>query len=98
MERAILQRAYRRLIRHVNSIYKVGGPWRGAGRVLSELQIRIAYEWTEDYVIKYLWSAAGYGLISIPYLQTDAAAAPAADAVADRTEGPSVPSGPPATV
>ena len=33
-------------------------------------QIRIAYEWTEDYVIKYLWSAAGYGLISIPVLFT----------------------------
>lgn len=43
-----------RLIKHVNSIYK----------------IRIAYEWTEDYVIKYLWSAAGYGLIAIPTLFT----------------------------
>jgi ATP-binding cassette subfamily D (ALD) long-chain fatty acid import protein len=32
------------------------------------MQIRIAYEWTEDYVIKYLWSAAGYCLISIPVL------------------------------
>ncbi|TFK47575.1 hypothetical protein OE88DRAFT_1811031 [Heliocybe sulcata] len=48
----ILWRAYTRLIKHVNSIFK----------------IRIAYEWTEDYVIKYLWSAAGYGLISIPVL------------------------------
>ncbi|KAK7683183.1 hypothetical protein QCA50_013856 [Cerrena zonata] len=53
-ERDILWRAYLRLIKHVNSIYK----------------IRIAYEWTEDYVIKYLWSAAGYGLISIPTLLT----------------------------
>ncbi|KDQ60342.1 hypothetical protein JAAARDRAFT_174405 [Jaapia argillacea MUCL 33604] len=51
-EWSILRRAYLRLIKHVNSIYK----------------IRIAYEWTEDYVIKYLWSAAGYGLISIPVL------------------------------
>ncbi|EPQ53461.1 hypothetical protein GLOTRDRAFT_78457 [Gloeophyllum trabeum ATCC 11539] len=51
-EHDILWRAYLRLIKHVNSIFK----------------IRIAYEWTEDYVIKYLWSAAGYGLISIPVL------------------------------
>ncbi|KZT53712.1 hypothetical protein CALCODRAFT_439721 [Calocera cornea HHB12733] len=49
-EKSILARAYKRLISHVNSIYK----------------IRIAYEWTEDYVIKYLWSAAGYLLMSIP--------------------------------
>ncbi|KAJ3008558.1 hypothetical protein NUW54_g3109 [Trametes sanguinea] len=53
-ERSILWRAYLRLIRHVNSIYK----------------IRIAYEWTEDFVIKYLWSAAGYCLISIPVFFT----------------------------
>ncbi|KAI0711148.1 ABC transporter transmembrane region 2-domain-containing protein [Cerioporus squamosus] len=53
-ERSILLRAYMRLIKHVNSIYK----------------IRIAYEWTEDFVIKYLWSAAGYCLISIPVFWT----------------------------
>ncbi|KAK2464650.1 hypothetical protein APHAL10511_003343 [Amanita phalloides] len=53
-EKDILTRAYLKLIRHVNSIYK----------------IRIAYEWTEDYVIKYLWSAAGYGLIAVPLLYT----------------------------
>ncbi|KAI0065247.1 hypothetical protein BV25DRAFT_1851548 [Artomyces pyxidatus] len=53
-ERDILWRAYMRLMKHVNSIFK----------------IRIAYEWTEDYVIKYLWSAAGYCLISIPVLLT----------------------------
>lgn len=53
-EREILWRAYMRLVKHVNSIYK----------------IRIAYEWTEDYVIKYLWSAAGYALIAIPVLLT----------------------------
>lgn len=34
------------------------------------IQIRIAYEWTEDYVIKYIWSAAGYGLIAVPLLFT----------------------------
>ncbi|KAI0305321.1 ABC transporter transmembrane region 2-domain-containing protein [Multifurca ochricompacta] len=80
-EREILWRAYLRLIKHVNSIFK----------------IRIAYEWTEDYVIKYLWSAAGYCLISIPVLFTrrrvlgvqagpQVALAKANDAVADRTE------------
>ncbi|KAG1906362.1 ABC transporter transmembrane region 2-domain-containing protein [Suillus fuscotomentosus] len=53
-ERDILTRTYLRLIKHVNSIYK----------------IRIAYEWTEDFVIKYLWSAAGYGLIAVPLLIT----------------------------
>ncbi|KAG1727371.1 ABC transporter transmembrane region 2-domain-containing protein [Suillus paluster] len=53
-ERDILTRAYLRLIKHVNSIYK----------------IRIAYEWTEGFVIKYLWSAAGYGLIAVPLLIT----------------------------
>ncbi|KAJ7145398.1 ABC transporter transmembrane region 2-domain-containing protein [Mycena crocata] len=53
-ERDILSTAYLRLIKHVNSIYR----------------IRIAYEWTEDYVIKYLWSAAGYGLIAVPLLFT----------------------------
>jgi ATP-binding cassette subfamily D (ALD) long-chain fatty acid import protein len=58
-------------------------------------QIRIAYEWTEDYVIKYLWSAAGYMLISIPVLftrrhsrgvQTSGADGKKDDAVASRTE------------
>ncbi|KAG1727385.1 uncharacterized protein EDB91DRAFT_1164197 [Suillus paluster] len=31
---------------------------------------RIAYEWTEDSVIKYLWSAAGYELIAVPLIIT----------------------------
>ncbi|KAJ3503896.1 hypothetical protein NLJ89_g8229 [Agrocybe chaxingu] len=53
-ERDILTKAYMKLIKHVNSVYK----------------IRIAYEWTEDYVIKYLWSAAGYALIAVPILYT----------------------------
>ncbi|KAH9992281.1 ABC transporter transmembrane region 2-domain-containing protein [Russula vinacea] len=80
-EREILWRAYLRLIKHVNSIFK----------------IRIAYEWTEDYVIKYLWSAAGYCLISIPVLFTrrrsvgeragpHTALTETNDAVANRTE------------
>lgn len=38
--------------------------------VFLAIQIRIAYEWTEDYVIKYMWSAAGYGLIAVPLLFT----------------------------
>ncbi|KDR76478.1 hypothetical protein GALMADRAFT_67361 [Galerina marginata CBS 339.88] len=53
-ERDILTNAYMKLIKHVNSIYRT----------------RIAYEWTEDYVIKYLWSAAGYALIAVPILYT----------------------------
>jgi len=80
-EKDILTRAYLRLIKHVNSIYK----------------IRIVYEWTEDYVIKYLWSAAGYCLISVPILwprvRDVGVQAPdatikrvARNAVADRTE------------
>ncbi|KAJ7637086.1 ABC transporter transmembrane region 2-domain-containing protein [Roridomyces roridus] len=77
-ERDILSRAYLKLIKHVNSIYK----------------IRIAYEWTEDYVIKYLWSAAGYGLIAVPLLFTRTRRSVAVqtgdarpdDAVAGRTE------------
>ncbi|KAG6844809.1 hypothetical protein H0H87_003475 [Tephrocybe sp. NHM501043] len=80
-ERDILTRAYLRLIKHVNSIYK----------------IRIAYEWTEDYVIKYLWSAAGYGVIAVPLLYTqtkrsfgiqadDSIVTKSDDAIAGRTE------------
>ena len=71
-ERDILTRAYLRLIKHVNSIYKVRCNYAGDIRVNSHLtaQIRIAYEWTEDYVIKYLWSAAGYALIAVPLLFT----------------------------
>ncbi|KAL1678124.1 ABC transporter transmembrane region 2-domain-containing protein [Schizophyllum commune] len=53
-EKTILMNAYMRLIKHVNSIFK----------------IRIAYEFTEDFVIKYLWSAAGYVLIAVPLLFT----------------------------
>ncbi|KAL0578895.1 ATP-binding cassette long-chain fatty acid transporter pxa1 [Marasmius crinis-equi] len=54
--------------------------------------IRIAYEWTEDYVIKYLWSAAGYGLIAVPLLFTRATGATSGPkpkvqaAIASRTE------------
>ncbi|GAA5981101.1 hypothetical protein JCM5350_007154 [Sporobolomyces pararoseus] len=50
MEKDILTRAYLRLIKHVNTIYK----------------IRIIYGMTEDFVVKYAWSGIGYFLISIP--------------------------------
>ncbi|GAA6009602.1 hypothetical protein JCM10207_004120 [Rhodosporidiobolus poonsookiae] len=50
IEKGILTQAYLRLIRHINSIYK----------------IRIVYGMTEDLLVKYLWSAAGYCLISLP--------------------------------
>lgn len=58
-------------------------------------QLRIAYEWTEDFVIKYLWSAAGYGLISIPVffnrtrsigIQAPSTTESIDNAIADRTE------------
>lgn len=45
---------------------------------------------TEDFVIKYFWSAAGYGLMSIPLLFGKKAAATRGDntssMVASRTE------------
>ena len=101
-ERDILWRAYLRLIKHVNSIFKVGVLVERTSRFYFFIfahgeiwQIRIAYEWTEDYVIKYLWSAAGYCLISIPVLftrrravgvQTGARPAETHDEVASRTE------------
>ncbi|KAM0752189.1 hypothetical protein T439DRAFT_355062 [Meredithblackwellia eburnea MCA 4105] len=50
IEKDILNRAYLRLIKHVNSIFK----------------IRIVYSMVEDLVVKYFWSACGYCLISIP--------------------------------
>ncbi|KAG6862188.1 hypothetical protein C0995_004270 [Termitomyces sp. Mi166 len=71
-ERDILTRAYLRLMKHVNSIYK----------------IRIAYEWTEDYVIKYLWSAAGYGLIAVPLLFTRTKRSLGVQTDGSRTIGP----------
>ncbi|CAD6577656.1 MAG: hypothetical protein TREMPRED_002001 [Tremellales sp. Tagirdzhanova-0007] len=51
-EKGILWSAYERLANHVHSVFK----------------IRILYGMTEDFVIKYLWSACGYGLTSIPIL------------------------------
>ncbi|PWN48530.1 putative peroxisomal half ABC transporter [Violaceomyces palustris] len=52
IEASILNRAYMRLIRHVNSLFK----------------IRVAFSMTEDFVLKYAWSAAGYVIIASPFL------------------------------
>lgn len=71
-EKQILSNAYSKLMKHINSIYKVcrASYFGLVSGVLMPSQIRIAYEWTEDYVIKYLWSAAGYVLIAVPILYT----------------------------
>ena len=45
LEKGILTRSYIRLVRHINSIFK----------------IRIAYSMIEDFVIKYAWSAVSPG-------------------------------------
>ncbi|KAI9005715.1 ABC transporter transmembrane region 2-domain-containing protein [Hyaloraphidium curvatum] len=50
LELSVLDRAYRKLIRHVNKVY----------------QIRIAYNMFEDFVIKYLWSAFGLMISAVP--------------------------------
>ncbi|KAF8601576.1 hypothetical protein BDV93DRAFT_524751 [Ceratobasidium sp. AG-I] len=80
-ELQILKRAYERLAGHAGAIGK----------------IRTAYEWTEDYVVKYMWSAAGYCLIGFPVLAAktreigvstglDSLTSVVDDAVASRTE------------
>ncbi|OCF40747.1 ATP-binding cassette, subfamily D (ALD), peroxisomal long-chain fatty acid import protein [Kwoniella heveanensis CBS 569] len=51
-EKGILMAAYERLAKHVHTVFKA----------------RIPYGMTEDFVIKYLWSACGYGLMSLPIL------------------------------
>ncbi|KAF9433709.1 hypothetical protein BGZ76_009093 [Entomortierella beljakovae] len=50
LEHSILTKTYKRLIRHINSIYK----------------IRIAYNMFEDFIIKYCWSAVGLTLCALP--------------------------------
>ncbi|GAB5588597.1 ATP-binding cassette long-chain fatty acid transporter pxa1 [Umbelopsis nana] len=50
LEHSILNRTYIRLIKHINSIYK----------------IRITYNMFEDFLIKYVWSAFGLGMCAIP--------------------------------
>ena len=101
IEKDILTRAYLRLIKHVNSIFKVrldslGRTAWNRKLIRTRPQIRIVYgmvslrstssffergeRWrektdedattsqTEDFVVKYLWSAVGYCLIAIPTL------------------------------
>ncbi|GAA5910024.1 uncharacterized protein JCM6883_000526 [Sporobolomyces salmoneus] len=70
MEKDILTRAYLRLIRHVNSIYK----------------IRILYGMTEDFITKYLWSSVGYCLISIPVFFPKTRALVAATSLKEKSE------------
>ncbi|WVO17395.1 hypothetical protein L204_105087 [Cryptococcus depauperatus] len=76
-EKGILEGAYTTLKNHIHTVLKV----------------RIPYGMTEDFVIKYLWSAAGYGLMSIPVFFPPAKHALGATgpqglmhAVAERTE------------
>lgn len=50
LEHSILNKAYMKLIKHINSIYK----------------IRISYNMFEDFLIKYAWSAFGLIMCGIP--------------------------------
>lgn len=49
-EEGILRRMYRDLVRHSKSI----------------MRLRIGYTFTEDFVLKYTWSAIGYVVMAIP--------------------------------
>ncbi|ODN82953.1 hypothetical protein L202_01197 [Cryptococcus amylolentus CBS 6039] len=77
-EKGILVGMFGALKKHVHSVFKA----------------RIPYGMTEDFVIKYLWSAAGYGLMSIPIffpgatnaLSTGGSKPHAHHAIAERTE------------
>lgn len=89
-EKTILMSAYSRLKQHVHSVFKVC-----LSRDIRKLipQIRIPYGMTEDFVVKYLWSAAGYGLMSIPILfptVKSGSASALRHTVATRTESESV--------
>lgn len=61
LELSILDRAYVRLVKHINSIYK----------------IRISYNMFEDFLIKYAWSAFGLVLCAIPVFMPNLAGATA---------------------
>lgn len=73
-EEGILKRAYRDLVRHTNSI----------------LKLRVGYSFTEDFVLKYTWSAIGYVVMAAPSLfaAKNASAKPKSDAssIANKTE------------
>jgi ATP-binding cassette subfamily D (ALD) long-chain fatty acid import protein len=57
LEKSILDKTYSRLVKHINSIYR----------------IRIAYNMFEDFIVKYSWSAVGLLMASIPVFFPDAA-------------------------
>ena len=57
LEKSLLDRTYGRLIKHINSIYK----------------IRIGYNMFEDFVVKYSWSAFGLLMASVPVFYPDSA-------------------------
>lgn len=68
LEKSILTRAYLRLIRHVNSIFKI----RIAYAMVEDWSVPLALvvEVTalkgDDRLLKYSWSAVGYCLVSLP--------------------------------
>ncbi|KAI9220062.1 ABC transporter transmembrane region 2-domain-containing protein [Blastocladiella britannica] len=49
-EKTLLNDAYMRLVKHVNSIYRT----------------RVGYNMFEDFLIKYVWSAVGLGVCAVP--------------------------------
>jgi ATP-binding cassette subfamily D (ALD) long-chain fatty acid import protein len=57
LEKSILDKTYNRLVKHINSIYRV----------------RIGYNMFEDFIVKYSWSAVGLIMASIPVFFPDAA-------------------------
>lgn len=77
LEKDILNKAYMRLVRHVNSIFKVRSafPRCPSGTLLTHaihFQIRIGYSMIEDFVIKYAWSAVSKSEIDwLPAFSTD---------------------------
>lgn len=69
-EESILKKAYRELVRHTDSI----------------LKLRIGYSFTEDFVLKYTWSAIGYIVMAAPSLYNTGHRKPArAQTEADRS-------------
>lgn len=57
MEKSILDKTYNRLVKHINSTYR----------------IRIGYNMFEDFIVKYSWSAVGLIMASIPVFFPEAA-------------------------
>jgi hypothetical protein len=87
-------------VRHIHTVFKVGNESRPSLTsgphtiwVSSNESLYSPTRMTEDFVIKYFWSAVGYGLMSIPVFFPGIrnAMSPGADGtghtVASRTEG-----------